>query len=222
MRKVTVFSTTGKNADNHETDALTWGNLKEELHDLDFDNMKAITGESRVTLEHDDAVLPEGSFTIFLMPIKTKSGALTRLQLFAEIKQFVTNNPSKKSFFIIDGKNMTQLGTTMLQDLYERHILGELKKADFAPKEDKFAAAAKAATIPAKITGEQTLAGAYEQINALTQRIEALEKMANGIVASTPVAPIAAAVAERVLTQTEILMKQAREIAKGLTGLKSF
>lgn len=124
MRKITVYSTIGKGAKFIETDAVTWANLKTLLQQekVDLNNMKAVIGENKLTLESDQAQLPDGEFTLFLMPIKTKSGGLSRSELFTAIKEFVKANPEKKGLFVIDGKNMTQLSTPVLQKLYDDFI----------------------------------------------------------------------------------------------------
>lgn len=124
MRKITVYSTIGKGAKFIETDAVTWANLKTLLQQekVDLNNMKAVIGENKLTLESDQAQLPDGEFTLFLMPVKTKSGGLSRSELFTAIKEFVKANPEKKGLFVIDGKNMTQLSTPVLQELYDDFI----------------------------------------------------------------------------------------------------
>ena len=124
MRKITVYSTIGKGAKFLETDVVTWAHLKTLLQQekIDLNNMKAVIGENKLTLESDQAQLPDGEFTLFLMPIKTKSGGLSRSELFTAIKEFVKANPEKKSLFVIDGKNMTQLSTPVLQGLYDDFI----------------------------------------------------------------------------------------------------
>lgn len=134
MRVVTLYSTAGKQGANPlNSEAGTWGQLKKEIQRMNnapsLSNMKAVIGETNLTVEHDEAVLPEGDFTLFLMPIKTKSG-LDRKGLFEAIKAFVAANPDKKSLFVIDGKNMTQLPTPLLEELYQKHIA----KAAPAPK----------------------------------------------------------------------------------------
>ena len=70
-----------------ETAATTWGELKIEIKsEVETDGMKGFVRETRGTLEVNDAVLPEGDFTILLSPISTKSGASV-----AELKAICTN-----------------------------------------------------------------------------------------------------------------------------------
>lgn len=83
--KVTIFSTKGKKRTTVESNAQTWGDLKKDLTtaEVETSGMKAIIGENQVTLESSGAVLPKGldikgtitdDFTLFLTPIKVKSG----------------------------------------------------------------------------------------------------------------------------------------------------
>lgn len=132
-RKVTIYSPAGKNAKQLEVSGGTWKELQRVLstNNVSYSGMKAVIGENRLTMESDNAVLPDGDFTLFLMPIKTKSGA-DRKELMATIKDFVTANPHRKQDFIIDGKNMTQLSTPTLEGLVARHIAG--KSAEKAPE----------------------------------------------------------------------------------------
>lgn len=85
MTNVTVFSTKGKKKSVVSTEATTWGELKKDLTEqgIDTNGVKAIVGETQTTLESSKAVLPKGldirgkitdNFTLFLTPIKVKSG----------------------------------------------------------------------------------------------------------------------------------------------------
>lgn len=74
MRSINVFSTTTNKTTTVNSNATTWGALKTELGDLVNDDMKVTVRETRNDLANNDAVLPEGAFTIFLFPGKVKSG----------------------------------------------------------------------------------------------------------------------------------------------------
>jgi hypothetical protein len=43
-----------------------------------LDNMKCVEGVNKTTLEHDQARVPDGSFNLFMMPYKSKSGGEAR------------------------------------------------------------------------------------------------------------------------------------------------
>lgn len=119
-RKVLVFSTTGQNGKEVTTDSKTWEQLKRALssNSVTHSGMKAVVGESKVTLESPNAELPTGNFTLFLMPKKTKSGTdyknLPYKQCRAMIKVFIDTADDvdkAKKFFSVDGKNYTQTTT---------------------------------------------------------------------------------------------------------------
>lgn len=88
MKKVTIYSSNLGNGLSFETDVTTFGQLQTVFMEknISYQNMKVVVGETRVTLEHPDAVLPSGDFKIFLLPTKTKSGSLRRSEIYAAIK----------------------------------------------------------------------------------------------------------------------------------------
>lgn len=90
-RKVNVFSTkgtnrTGANALIIPTDVTTLGQLFPYLNKagVEFNGMKIMVAQGKQTLEHEDAILPAGDFTLSLTPVKTKAGAT-----YAEMKAYV-------------------------------------------------------------------------------------------------------------------------------------
>lgn len=76
MRNVTVFNTQGQNRQVVATSATTWGDLKADLtrQGVSYNGMKTVIGESQLTLESAEASLPDGDFTLFMLPQKVKSG----------------------------------------------------------------------------------------------------------------------------------------------------
>lgn len=75
-RLVKVYSTVGQNKQEIRSSAGTWDGLRSELnrHDVKHTDMKAVIGETNVSLEIGDAILPTTDFTLFLVPEKVKSG----------------------------------------------------------------------------------------------------------------------------------------------------
>jgi hypothetical protein len=75
--QVTVYTGTGSSKVIN-TEAVKWGQLIDDLSrnaiSYNSGGMKAVVGETEVTLESNDAVLPTGNFTLFLLPQKVKSG----------------------------------------------------------------------------------------------------------------------------------------------------
>lgn len=137
MRKIKIFATKGKNKATIETDVTNWGDLKVlvEAEGYDLSNLAATENRNRTTLEHKDANLPEGDFTIFLRPVKTKSGLdlpdgdeTTRGQLKDIIKEYGT--PLKDYLKTIkEGRNWTQLDTPTLRSAIAAYDAGEAEVA---------------------------------------------------------------------------------------------
>jgi hypothetical protein len=76
QRTVTVFSTAGKRKSKIETDVTTWADLKKLVtkDGYNLDKLLATENITRRDLANEGAILPEGDFTLFLRPTKTKSG----------------------------------------------------------------------------------------------------------------------------------------------------
>ena len=122
MRKIIVYSTKGKSG-SFESDAKTWGEIQNDVKRIvgSLDNLIATENVNKTNLGHQDSVLPEGDFKIFLRPSKTKSGATDFNSMsFRECRAFIIdkgqackdylNAEAKKS-----GRNWTQLNTEELQ-----------------------------------------------------------------------------------------------------------
>lgn len=77
-KTVLVYSTVGQNKKEVNTSATIWSALKSDLASagVNTDGMSAVVGQTQVTLESADAQIPEGNFTLFLVPQKVKSGWL--------------------------------------------------------------------------------------------------------------------------------------------------
>lgn len=195
-RKVTLWSTkTGKKA-SLTSSVTTWGELQKEIKgigDFSIDGMLATESIKRTDLANVEAVLPEVDFVIFFRPKEVKSG-LDRKELFAAIKTWIGSDAGRKQLFIIDGKNMTQLPTTLLQELHDKHVKGgkAAPAAKVAPvkvkKEGKKAVAAKA-TSSASATNvtdlvEATKEELLEQMAEIKKARIILEGVANKVTIS--------------------------------------
>lgn len=121
-RVVTVFSTKGKSKTKITTDATTWSELKSLIRNegYNMDNLQAVEGTNRTTLQHQDARLPEGDFTLFLRPVKTKSG-LSGMEgkSFKELRQIIKEQGQDCKDYLESksGKSWTQVGTEDLRNL---------------------------------------------------------------------------------------------------------
>lgn len=75
VKKIKLWSQRDNSSVNIETQATTWGELKKDVgSEVNFKNIKGIVRETKHVLELDDAKLPQGEFTIFLLPTKVRSG----------------------------------------------------------------------------------------------------------------------------------------------------
>jgi len=90
QRVITIYSTKG-GMKEITTIATTWGELKPEIKKAGYDlaNLAATCGTTRNSLDRDDAILQTGDYTIFLRPVKTKSGALTADSKRADVNAVV-------------------------------------------------------------------------------------------------------------------------------------
>lgn len=123
-RVITIYATRGGQMKKITTDAQTWGDLQPLVRKEGFDLSSLLAAESvnKSDLVNDLAVLPAQDFRLFLRPKQTKSGATPdRKECFAIIKEHIANNPADKPKFTIDGKNMTQLSTPVVQELVAKY-----------------------------------------------------------------------------------------------------
>lgn len=122
MRKIIVYSTKGKSG-SFESDAKTWGEIQSDVKKIvgDLDNLIATENVNKTNLGHQDSVLPEGDFKIFLRPSKTKSGATDFSSMsFRECRAFIADKGQAcKDYLNAEAKksdrNWTQLSTEELQ-----------------------------------------------------------------------------------------------------------
>ena len=79
IRTIKIYSTVGVSG-VIETNVTTLAELKPLLSQrgIDYAGMKMLIGETRNELSQDEAILPEGDFKLYLMPVKTKSGGTGR------------------------------------------------------------------------------------------------------------------------------------------------
>ena len=118
MRKIIVYSTKGKSG-SFESDAKTWGEIQSDVKRIvgNLDNLIATENVNKTNLGHQDSVLPEGDFKIFLRPSKTKSGATDFSSMsFRECRAFIADKGQAcKDYLNVEakksGRNWTQLST---------------------------------------------------------------------------------------------------------------
>ena len=122
-REITIYATRGGQMKKINTAATTWGELQPLVRAEGFDLSSLLAAENinKSDLVNDLAVLPSTAFRLFLRPKQTKSGATPdRKECFSIIKTHIATFPEDKHLFNIDGKNVTQLATHVVQDLVAR------------------------------------------------------------------------------------------------------
>lgn len=75
-RNVVVATAASNTAKRVTTTATTWGELKaqSDVASLISGDVEAIVNPGKITLGHNDSILPTGDFQLFLIPKKNKAG----------------------------------------------------------------------------------------------------------------------------------------------------
>lgn len=140
-RKVTIInSKTQSQKVIENSTATTLGELKTEMraNGIDYDGMTFYEGHMRAELKDDSSPLPTNipykgttvNDLVFMLTTpekKVKSGSMTRVEAYAEIKRLELQDECKKKY----GKNFTQCSTDSLVALIE----STTKKANKSKKE---------------------------------------------------------------------------------------
>lgn len=266
-KTITVVSTGSSKAKAIETGALNWGDLQKELtnNGVTHSGMKAVIGKSKLNLESPDAILPDDSFTLFLFPTRTKSGAgYTAAQIAAmpfkdvraAIKSAIDADASAADHFNSGGKNYTNKSTDELKKLLTSYkpkvsksapaakevasVVGAVKeKAKSAPVPSTPATKATSSTpVRTKATPKEEPKASVNVATALDtdeKRIEFIIELigdmdkpsqADKNEAISAIASLRANSEVKgkatVQVDTDELMREARNIAKGLSGIQSF
>jgi hypothetical protein len=117
-RTVTVFATKGKRKAKIETNATKWSELRDLISNEGYDVKKLHATENvrRSDLTHEDAALPEGDFTVFLRPKKTKSGGKDYSSMGFKALRAELNDEDKDALTKSTGKNWTRCSTDDLRN----------------------------------------------------------------------------------------------------------
>ena len=154
-REVTIYATRSGQITKIMTAVQTWGDLKPLVRNAGYDLSSLLAAENinKSDLVNDLAVLPATAFRLFLRPAQTKSGATPdRKECFAIIKAHIAANPGDKAKFTIDGKNMTQLSTPVVQALVAKYCNGAIAPTP-APVQEKAPKTERAPKAEEKTTG---------------------------------------------------------------------
>lgn len=81
MRTVTVMSISKSKPFTLRSEASTWGQLKDALRGEvpDVEKLRAVVRETHTDLSLDEAVLPDGDFTLYLSQKQLKAGGSTEI-----------------------------------------------------------------------------------------------------------------------------------------------
>jgi hypothetical protein len=248
--KVTVFSTGGKTGIDINTEATTWKQLKQELSKVGVSTsgMKAVVGQSKVSLEHEDAQIPQQDFTLFMLPVQTKSGysipdaatieAMPYGMLRNLLKDIAAADGDAFKDFFNQGKNYTTKSTQELKDLlvaYGKNGSKAQAPAKTSGKEES-KPAKKAVAKPGKNVGDivKDIAASKSKEAISSASVTRVEKKpvsnlegAKEVVRNHHGSQSLKDAALRALDALEkgkekTLYDQAKEIASGMEGLKSF
>lgn len=95
-KSFTIWNTNGNNRKDFESNATTLEELQRDFtqHGISYNNMSIIVGETQVSLESKQALIPDVSqVTLFLFPKKVKSGGIDKV---AVLKTFKRSNKEAK------------------------------------------------------------------------------------------------------------------------------
>ena len=215
-REITVYATRGNTMKKITTSVSTWGELKPLVRNAGFDLNSLLAAENitKNDLVNDQAILPTGAFRLFLRPKQTKSGATPdRKECFAIIKAHIAQYPSDKAKFTIDGKNVTQLGTAVVQDLVAKYCQGStVNDVPVTVKEATEVAPVKEKASSALVVSEKdNVLAAIEAISSL-EEYESYEKAMKHL--SKLLIEVAPETAPEE-TEEEAVAREAREMMNG-------
>lgn len=145
-RKITIVSTKSQSKKVIMSSATTLAELKSDLRQngIDYEGMSFFEGTSKVELKNDASVLPhdvpwKGTVTnelVFMLTNtnkKIRSGAMSRMEAYAEIKRMGLQDACLKKF----GKNFTMCKTADLIALVQSNSAAKPAPKAGAKKEEK-------------------------------------------------------------------------------------
>jgi len=136
-RIITTVSTRGEKTEISFSGS-TWSELKKILDQkgFDTDHMKCVESTNRHSFEHKDAVVPRENFFLFMMPVKSKSGGLSRGEIYERIKTLIEKDGERaRDFFTVNGQNYTRVSSADLEALLEKYSPGTKAKASVSKAE---------------------------------------------------------------------------------------
>lgn len=108
MRKINVFqSQTSEIQEIQAPNGVTWGEVRDQIS-FDLNNKKVVVQETSVTLDLDEARLPDGEITLFVIVARSKAGNgvdYATKEGAGRIKEMAGNNLRRKVRQLNDKEN---------------------------------------------------------------------------------------------------------------------
>lgn len=181
-RTITLYATKGGKKEKVETAVTTWKELKKIARDKGYDVDKLLSTENvtRHDLVNDEALLPEGPFTLFMRPKQVKSGAeLSYKEIRAAIKADIEKHGDEAKYhYNVGGKNYTNKSTDELRALV----------ASFTPSAQLKEETKESTAEVAETVTEEAVSDTPVKVVTNTDRVEKIKLLLIEIVenASTP------------------------------------
>lgn len=131
-KTVKLFTIQGQTLNSISSSAANWGELKAEINQFttdqkmdnyNFEELKAVVKGSKVSLEVDDAILPDQDFTVFLLQRRGKAGGLgkKRAAIYEEVHEILDADPAAINYFSANFP-WTNKSNSVLRDLIEGYV----------------------------------------------------------------------------------------------------
>lgn len=114
-KNVIVASSFSNASSKVVTSATTLGQFKPEISELWGPNVDFVVKPGNVTLRGDDSLLPEGDFTLFIIPSKNKAGNISSseaVSLGEEIKNAIVAAATKA-----EGSAVAELKNALIETI---------------------------------------------------------------------------------------------------------
>lgn len=128
MRKVKLYSTLN-GIKVIESEATDYGSLKPEINTAGFDtnNFEVIIKESNLSVNHDDAELPEGDFTLVFTPKNIKAGMAVEIpDSYVELRYMINLQDYKINSYI--NEELSNKGVNHISKLQSASLKSILTK----------------------------------------------------------------------------------------------
>lgn len=183
MRKVNVFFQQAGDLQSVESDAYTFGEFKEKYPEFNFSNKKVVVKESLVTLEVDDAKLPDEEFTLFVYPQKSKAGAdenpLSKYTI-TQVTNMLGNN-LRRAIRRLNAKGVTSIDETLSTEEQRKELITAIRSSNrSSDKREKATPIEKKKSRKEKSTDSTATFDTVAALDRIDNRLEAIQKSVDG------------------------------------------